>query len=405
MISLYFNCFLVENKSDQLSHSHKGFFYPVTYPKSQMIGEYSQYDILVKAIKSYSTLEFDEVVFNLDIPYATKSMKSNLLDLIKCELQFNNLQVFFNRPSTVVDWKKDVEKNRFFFKPNTPILVVMNHDHLFIDYSTLTIDKVISQVFPESDSNFGKVLYYSHAPEVISTAINNKGHHGFHGASSLIYKSERIDDWIDSLGIMTIETLAHIWDNLLFDGDYIGRFDWPGVRYKSLNVALYVYPREFFRHFDGYGHVTGIRLFSESQYKDDYPAGYPDFYNKQEMVDFYYQRWIDCFTLTVRDYIVKFRFELGPVKEFYVDAIEFTIKQFRMTYLEMDCNEGLITKDEVKFIEDAIISMIFYNANQIFNDILVDIKLLKQGKVKEMFFLVNYYIRKVYRRLPKLISS
>ena len=160
MISLYFNCFLVENKSDQLSHSHKGFFYPVTYPKSQMIGEYSQYDILVKAIKSYSTLEFDEVVFNLDIPYATKSMKSNLLDLIKCELQFNNLQVFFNRPSTVVDWKKDVEKNRFFFKPNTPILVVMNHDHLFIDYSTLTIDKVISQVFPESDSNFGKVLYF-----------------------------------------------------------------------------------------------------------------------------------------------------------------------------------------------------------------------------------------------------
>ena len=71
-----------------------------------------------------------------------------------------------------------------------------------------------------------------------------------------------------------------------------------------------------------------------------------------------------------------------------MDAIEFT-----MSYLEMDCNEGLITKDEVKFIKYYIISMIFYNANKILIIYLVDINLLKQGKVKEMFFLVKYYIR------------
>ena len=219
MISLYFNCFLVENQPDQLSDSHKCFFYPVAYPKSQMIGEYSQYDILVKAIKSYSAIEFDKIVFNLDIPYATESMKSNLLDLINCKLQYNNVQVFFERPSTIAGWKEDVKKHQDFFEPNTPILVVMNHDHLFVDYSVLTISKVVDQVFPESSINFGKVLYCSHAPEIISTAINDKGRHEFCEVSKPIYKSGCINDWVDSIGFMTAETLVHIWDNLQFDGN------------------------------------------------------------------------------------------------------------------------------------------------------------------------------------------
>ena len=66
MISLYFNCFLTENTTDQLSYGHRGWFYPVTYPRPLNVESISQIDILIKVIKSYSTIEFDVVVCLLD---------------------------------------------------------------------------------------------------------------------------------------------------------------------------------------------------------------------------------------------------------------------------------------------------------------------------------------------------
>ena len=82
MISLYFNCFLTENTTDQLSDGDRGFFYPVTYPRPLNVESISQIDILIKVIKSYSTIEFDVVVFNLDIPFATEEIRNTIKNLI-----------------------------------------------------------------------------------------------------------------------------------------------------------------------------------------------------------------------------------------------------------------------------------------------------------------------------------
>ena len=59
-------------------------------------------------------------------------------------------------------------------------------------------------------------------------------------------KSEVIDHWIDTICVMTMETLSHVWSRIKFTGSYIGRLDWVGAEYSYLALTTYVFPREFF---------------------------------------------------------------------------------------------------------------------------------------------------------------
>jgi hypothetical protein len=403
VISLYFNCFITENKIDQLSHGDRGFFYPVSYPRPLTVESISQIDILIKVIKSYSNIEFDVVIFNLDIPFATEEIRTKIKSLISKSFTYNKVYIFFERPSTILDWTKDIAKYQNVFKPESPLLVVMNHDHPFVDYTTSSIQKIVKQVFPSLQNNFGKVLCYSHAPEFISNAVNDID---FYEISPCLYRKDHINNWVDSICFMTSETLMHIWNNLIFDGKYIGRFDWPESRFKSLDVSMYIHTREYFRHYDSYGHTTGMRLFSEFQCNSNYPINTPSFINRDAMVNFYYQKWIDCFLLTVRDYMIKNRFSLKPKKKLFIQIVEKTIVMFKISYLKLDLQEKILNEKDVIFLENAIVNQIYYNSNIIFSEISTDIKLLEPGTIKKIvLFTINFFkIIIVFKKIKKWIS-
>ena len=403
MISLYFNCFLTENKTAQLSYGDRGFFYPVSYPRPLNIESASQVDILIKVIKSYSAIKFDVVVFNLDIPFASERMRISIKNLISKYLTYNKIYISFERPSTVSDWIKDIAKYQNIFKPENPLLVVMNHDHPFVDYTASSINKIIKKVFPSSNNNFGKVLAYSHAPEFISEVVNDID---FYEILPGLYRKDHINDWIDSIFFMTPETLAHIWNNLIFKGKYIGRFDWSGVSFKSLKLSMYVHAREYFRHYDSYGHITGMRLFSEFQCDCNYPVSLPIFNNRISMVNFYYQKWIDCFLIAIRDFMIKNRFSFKPKKKLFIQILEQSIKLFGISYLKFDLQQKILSQKDFVNLENEITNKIYYNSNLIFNEISTDIKLLETGMVKKaiLFTLSLFKITFVLKKIQKWFS-
>jgi len=384
MLSLYFNCFITEDKKNDLSYGDRGFFYPVTYPRPFLSGSMSQFDILIKVIESYSVIEFDVAVFNLDIPFSTDKIRRQIEELIIENITYKKLYLSFKRPSTVSDWAGDIENYKNIFKKESPLLVVMNHDHPFVDYTASSFECVVENVFPPLEENFGKVLCYSHAPEFVSNAMNDVD---FFQISPCLYKKDHINNWVDSLCIMTSETLIHIWKRLIYDGEYIGRFDWPGSSFNSLDLTMYIHTREYFRHYDNYGHVTGMRLFSEFQANTKYPINTPVFIDKNDMVDFYYQKWIDCFLLSIRDHMINQRFNLKPIKKVLIEVVRKTIVHFKISYLESDVKNKIITEEDLFFLESAVSNKIYYKLNSTFNEILIDVKLLQIGKVKNSVLL------------------
>lgn len=390
MFSLYFNCKLTK-ESVTPGKPTTGFFFPVMYPKRIETNQASQYKVLLATIKTYSKFKFDTVIFNISIESINLNFEDELRDLIQNNYIANNLIINFERPSTVQDWIFDVKKSSLLIKKNSPVLVVMNHDHPYIDYSQNLFNDLVTKIFPDNENNFGKALYYSHAPEVISLAINGSHNLQFNKQSDNLFISNKVDNWIDSICVMTMETLEHIWSMAKFDGDYIGRFDWGNVSYSRLGITFYVFPREFFKHFDGYGHVTGIRLISELNLELLPILKFPNQENINDLVYFYYQKWIDCFIITLRE-IIRLRDSMQePTKSCFIQAIELSLDLFNQGYLKPDVTYGFLSEDKVNIIEAKLRSHIFYMGNSLFSTIKSDLDLLDEIKYTDRLAVLKKY--------------
>ena len=116
-----------------------------------------------------------------------------------------------------------------------------------------------------------------------------------------MYKSNKSINWVDCLSVMTLNTLKYIFLKTSANNDqYLGRFDWPGVYFKKMEIISHLFPREFFRHYDGYSHVTGNRNYSgEGMNFNDF-----DFCKSRNIIDlsnFYYQIWTRLYYFYLRD--------------------------------------------------------------------------------------------------------
>ncbi len=392
MFSLYFNC-RITKESVTLGKPALSFYFPVQYPKKIESNAISQYKVLVATIKSYSIFKFDTVIFNIAIDSINSGIEEELRNMIVNSYSANNLLVNFSRPSTVEGWLKDVREVSSLIKKNSPVIVVMNHDHPFIDYTQNVFNVLVEKIFPKSNDNFGKTLYYSHAPEVISWAVNGRIDTKFTKQPDGVFKSDVVDHWIDSICVMTMETLEHIWMRTKDDGAYIGRFDWPGVACSRLRITIYVFPREFFKHFDGYGHVTGIRLISEFN-SDISPAlRFPDGENISDLAHFYYQRWLDCFLISVRDKLRARNIFLTSTKSFFINAIEDSLHLFKKGYLEADVTSGLLREDHISAVEATLRSHVYYMGNSLYDAIKTDIDLLDGDELHALKKYILYFLK------------
>ena len=339
--------------------------------------------MLLKTIESYAVLKFDVIIFNIAIDLIDSHIEEELRKLITDNYSANKIILRFTRPSTLDEWKKDVAEMSSLIEKDSPVIVVMNHDHPFIDYTPDVFNALLEKVFPKSVNNFGKVLHYSHAPEAISSVVNDRSNTKCIRQSGGIYKREVTNRWVVSIWVMTIETLGHILSRAMCNGSsYMGRIDWAGVEYDQLTLTTYVFPREFFKHFDGYGHITGMRLISDIRTAKSPVLQFPGDDDANGIVDFYYQRWLDCFLLTVRDALKSQTYtgaSTASKKRNFTKAIEESLELFRIGYLEADVAAGLINERRISVLEGALRSHIYYFGNLLFESIKTDL-LLAGGK-------------------------
>lgn len=388
-LSLYFNCkltneILIPNKLTS------EYFYPVIYPKNPLMKNVTQYEVLIETIKSYSVFDFKYAVFNIEIDKIDDLQKKEISEIISEIFKRDNFKINFVRPSNLASWRNDIKSAMALIGSNSPVLIVMNHDHPYVDYAPSVFIRVIDQIF--SGDDFCKAFYYSHAPEVISLAVNGLKSGSFNLSKMGICESILINKWLDSYCVMTLDTLDHIFSKLKYSGDYIGRIDWPGASYDNLKLRTYVFPREFFKHYDGYTHVSGLRLISDV----DLPQSKNLINNQNNTALINYQRWLDAFILLIRDSL---RDRIFLRKKFFVEEIERSLHFFDLGYFKQDLIDGLL--DEVSY-QHAVIELrnvVYYNANSLFSLIKDDIYLMNYNSI---FYYKKFIPQKMLLLLRKI---
>lgn len=385
---LYFNC-RITNVELNPNTINSGYFYPQVFPKGLPVSKTdSQFKVLLKTIESYSRIKFESVIFNIVLDNQEVNEQKELRDVIYKSFPDSRISLNFTRPSTLKEWIAAAEKLGEFINPNAPMLVMMNHDHPLVDLDGRIFNKIVEKIFSPTVNNRGKVFYYCCAPEVISWAINGRGKVGYNQdmvsyrqVSPGIYESSIVNTWVDSIGVMTLETLKHIWLSAKFSGDYIGRFDWKGVSYDRLELKTYVFPREFFKHFDGDTHITGMRLISEMNLSKEFLIPFPEYHL---LHNYYYQKWLDCFLIAIRDYFIIHSSCFKSKKMTYIEGIEKSIELFKIGYLEQDVSMGLIDQQLLPELENGLRNKIYFNGNYLYQQIVTDIDLLMGNGIKKL---------------------
>ena len=405
MLSLYFNCRITGKPYDAPYNSSNFMFYPVDYPKQSYLEKATQYSVLFKTIQSYAVIKFNVAVFNIQFDFIDDSIKDSISSFIKSNYSANKIIINFARPSNLEEWKKDVNELEKLVNKNDPLLVAMNHDIPFIDYTSYAFEHTVNQVFKNTDNNFRKGLLYAFAPQELDFFYNGSDDEYQKGISQReVYASS-----LSSIIVISVETLQFWLSNALCcDSAYIGRLiDWPGISYRPFTLLLNRFPREFFKHYDGYGHVTGIRLISDLRESDSISLHFPKKNDGNEIILFYYQRWLDNYLLFIRD-LLKENIFLSD-REAFCKAIEKSLKLFKLGYLDSDVAAGLIYENEIEAIESALRSHIYYSGNNLFQALIIDLQLIKGNKIIELKRVIRavlkqvmpYPILKHYRRLFK----
>ena len=416
MLSLYFNCRITKINLKEIDiNTHH--FYPVMYPQSCHSKYLSQREVLLKTLESYIPIKFNVAVFNIAFDSIDKNIENQITTLIKDNYTANKIVINFTRPSYLNEWKKDVDYLSSLIEKNDPLLVVMNHDHLFIDYTPYVFENTVNKVFQKTVSNFRKTLVYSHAPQIISQLLDKS----FLKREDGIYWREQANS-VGSIVIMTVETLQYFLRKALCsESDYMGRLiDWGDIRYDKFLWIMHVYPREFFKHIDGYGHSTGLRMISDLREISHESLQFPGDSQWATLINFYYQKWLDCYVLLIRDSLrliiwwpipKRQLFKNISHKQLFRNAIERSLDLFKAGYLEADVMAGLLSDNKIDRIESTLRSHIYYYGNTLYQSIMTDIELMKKDKVFEQkmyiraiikkltpFVIINYYNNKIQKK-------
>jgi len=403
MLSLYFCCRITTKPLHSASNSNSGFFYPTPYPRNQKAVNDSQLDVLVHSLTSLAPLRFHNAVINIQIDGGTEADCSRISSVVNTSIISVRTRLRFARAASLREWQAEAHSLSDELGAGEILLVSMNHDHFYSDWNPTALDHAVQQVFggPVSDRH-GKLLGYTHAPEAISDALLNRGWHQ-HGDN--LYSNSASVSFVDCAYIMSCSTLCYIWDSVLDAPDYLGRFDWPGVRFRNMRLVRYVCLREFFRHFDGYGHVTGMRLFSDLRDAVSGRRVPTDMSDARCNLDFYYQKWLDSYALFLRNYINGSKWPWQRRSILYRKALEISLALYQNSVLKEDANEGVVSSDE-KAIWD-LRSKVFYNANWIYSQIIVDIELMNVSPplVRRIAIRLLSLPRAMLRSLGILVSS
>lgn len=383
---LFFNTKIVNSSSYE---NNPFLYYPIMNPKNYLVENKYNFnlEVLKITLKSYSKINFQSCYFNIELE--NESEKIDIKNLIFKHFSKGKVkQLNFIRPSTLADWKESIKCLSNY--SNQPIFTVFNHDHPYIDYEQATFNKVVSTVFSNSKSNFKKIFFYSHTPELMSLALNKKSFYGKYlkKIKNSLYRVQ-VNRTLDSFVIMTYETLEYVFNSVIKYPQYIGRLDWKGLYYDELKLDGYIYLREFFCHYEGYSHVSGLNV-GNYLICEDYSH-----FSKEDLVNFYYNKWYNLSFLYLRDNLSNYN-----KRKVYLKSIERSIDIFNESYLLNDLESQIIEENNYKLILENLRSKIYYNSNELYIKLKTDKQLMPKislvNKLKGFFkttFIYRWIIR------------
>jgi hypothetical protein len=391
---LYFNSKIV---SDSLipNKYNSGYFYPIVYPRYENV-IYDKEDILIKTIGSYKDIQFSKIYINIEFENIDIVKEKYFIDYIDSLWPNTYKSIKFKRPSTLNNWIFEIENKLNENDKDEPVLVVMNHDHPFLEYNIHVFRDIVSKVFSSDESSFKKILYYSHTSEYLNWVLNNTQSVKYTDLGNYLYKSDALNNWVDSIHIMSFETLLFIWKKIKYKGDYIGRFDWTGVSFSKLGLTAYAYPREFFRHYDGYSHISGCRLSSHLNLLSDMPITFPPNNDTNSIVNFYYQKWIDIYIYTIEYFLINMNI-FSNTRDRFIEIISHTLKIFNETYIELDCNQKYFPFSKKEEIVYLLENKVYFNANYIYLELKTNIELRKVPFLIKIINKVKKFKKNVFR--------
>ena len=357
---LYFNTKII---AGNIYNNNQNSYYPTMNPKEEVIVDKYEFNlnILKSTLKSYSKLDFIHAIFNIEVLNSTH--EKEIKDLILKFFSKISTEIRFKRPSDIISWKKDIKRLSKY--KHIPIFTVFNHDHIFLDYQLDTFRSIVNEVFNGDSSDYKKIFYYSHIPEFLSKILNTNRFNKLKiSKTNNLYSLKYINLNIDSFAIMTYDTLSYVFKSIIKYPNYIGRIDWQGLYFKKLKVEAFVYPREFFGHYEGYGHVTGTKLYKNLNIVNSF--------NKlsiEEKLEFYYSKWLNNSFLYVRDFVFSKFFR---PRFFFHKALENSFEIFKTSYLEEDLKYQIIDQKTFDILIPNLRSKIYRNANDIYLELKTD---------------------------------
>jgi len=214
-------------------------------------------------------IPFTKVMLNVEAHESYGMSSDDFLELFRESFPNATVVTGAFRPTTKEKWLESISEATQFFGKNTPVLCVQNHDHLFVEYCPNEFVLAVNRAFKEQQSE-NNYMIFSHFPEICSftasplsyanrlSALNGLDFKVTKIVKSIDGDTRTIEGFLASFFITTMRGLRRVWSNAIVTTDYAPRSEWAGVSYGKLRFNIFYSNREFFRHYDGYGHVTMI---------------------------------------------------------------------------------------------------------------------------------------------------
>lgn len=368
------------------------------YPSLTSLDSLKKKDVFLLSLKSVSDLNIKKIILNLEFDEQFNEYEEDLMMTIRSFFPNAEMLSEEKRPTNIDQWKESTEFAAKFFGEENPVICFFNHDHIFVDPISNVFEQIIESLF---SSNKDIYFIYSHAPETISflnddeaydfrlkSTLDLKIQHSKPKQISNIFFNTLQKGHIDGIFVSTVNALRKMWSAALSSTEYAPRPDWPGVTFGDHVFNLVSTQREFFRHFDGYGHVSSIPHVLGMGLSDFDEQGkfrnrklMSDLLNqsktehwKSDLVKIYFNLFCETYLLMIRDLhyvrVVAGKHKTSPRQDF-LKALQLFIKN----QVQIDSRYLNLTGDDLKETIILLTHYIFARENEIFALIDQDVRL------------------------------
>lgn len=271
MINLYYNCFVENFDPEKIADKVLINF------SDNFLDKKKNLFIAMVCIKSFTPLNVGRALFNIKLDtFFSLQDQMDLEKYIRYLYPKTILDINFDRPSSIYEWRIESNKVEDFFDDN-PIIYTYNHDHLFSSHSISLFFEYLNEFSNKAYSQKDNIFCISHHPEFNSIAFDLKKFLARANLQNMkfefsdiiqhgIFSKLKAKNYIEGNFIGYKSLSKYLWSKAIqaYGDSYVPRPDHNTVLYKDLNLSYWIQSDELFRHFDGYNHITNLSQYDYS---------------------------------------------------------------------------------------------------------------------------------------------